>query len=394
MLATLLLLAGGCRADDAGTPSDSVLAAVEQALTRDGSVFHGRLEYSGTFGGQEVRLGQVEVWFDPQLPGARQEWTKDERFEADIPEWELAIITDDAIYVDDGSSTHTVTSLDRRPQELFEACGGSVLSAVLMPTANPFGCLVSWIDAASPSEPTAEYGGRDAFVLEGAAAPAAGGELAMGTLYSDASTQLPIAAEIERPGAVLTIRYETEFSSAASITPGFFDRVAANYFEPIEKLDVIAADVPIYWLDNEFPLDDGALLVLAEVGGDQGPGFAGRLDYRAEGAASIRIGIWRPAEWEAFRLTELGQNWWTADCVRQESIALQDRSAVIYSGYRDYECRDGEPADGFMAVVEFPDAVISVNLPICFTCGPGGASPATLQEVIEGLRIGRPAAGN
>ena len=157
---------------------------------------------------------------------------------------------------------------------------------------------------------------------------------------------------------------------------------------------MIAADVPIYWLDNEFPLDDGALLVLAEVGGDQGPGFAGRLDYRAEGAASIRIGIWRPAEWEAFRLTELGQNWWTADCVRQESIALQDRSAVIYSGYRDYECRDGEPADGFMAVVEFPDAVISVNLPICFTCGPGGASPATLQEVIEGLRIGRPAAGN
>jgi hypothetical protein len=146
------------------------------------------------------------------------------------------------------------------------------------------------------------------------------------------------------------------------------------------ELDDPSLRLPVYWLGRNFdPPGDLPALPLKEALAIQGPAGVGpgnnvKLDYYGGpggSPGSVYIGIWRPSRWRAFLRTRLGRLVWDSPCAHRTRLKLAHGTADVYEGY--YTSRPllsrpcpKRPPDAVIAHVRLPNAVVSVNLPICY----------------------------
>jgi hypothetical protein len=136
-----------------------------------------------------------------------------------------------------------------------------------------------------------------------------------------------------------------------------------------------------------------------------GPGWAAALRY----AGGVWLGVWRPRAFARFKRSRFGRLVWHSPCARSTRLDLGQRRAVIYSGYGP---PNGDPfprpgpirlapgiesgpcperkRDRVLAHVYLEDAVVTVNIPICFFCIAAGRGPynteAGMKAVIRALQ--------
>lgn len=155
--------------------------------------------------------------------------------------------------------------------------------------------------------------------------------------------------------------------------------------------------VPVWWLGSRFE-PGGALpaieLQSAAGGGgdfDTGPGWTGELQYGSDPFESeVTVGIWKPQIWRRSVRRRFGRLVWDSRCTISRSFAVEGGRATVYAGYRvrSNTC-DGRERDSFMAIVRRKHTILTVNMPLCYTCGTGGgpyASFAGVETVARALR--------
>jgi len=152
----------------------------------------------------------------------------------------------------------------------------------------------------------------------------------------------------------------------------------------------------VYWLGETFdpagPLPKRSLLDADHWGGF---GWRARVMY----GGAIDLGLWKPSSWVRFKHSKLGRHFFCGRCVKQRSPRLAGRRAAIFS--TRVECLPGKlPAESiaidgppkpcrsrrpnlFMAAVRVRDTVVSVNVPVCFTCGNTARDP---YNSVRGMR--------
>lgn len=167
---------------------------------------------------------------------------------------------------------------------------------------------------------------------------------------------------------------------------------------PLTKADVDDAEValdrvgahPVYWLGTTWDPGDGDLPQLeireswANPEQGVGPGFAVEIDYvTVEGhGGGLDVGTWSPERWQQFLDGELGQEV-VSRCDRPRVIRLDDRRIEIHGLGGGADCFSGAAA-----YVYFDDAVVTLNMPVCLTCGPKEppwGSPDTLEVAASAL---------
>ena len=132
------------------------------------------------------------------------------------------------------------------------------------------------------------------------------------------------------------------------------------------------------------------------VGRGEGPGWRARIDYGTEPfGGDVQIGLWRPKAWRRLGSSRFGQLIRKDRCTRVRRVPLSPGRARIYAGYVDppARCSERRP-DRFLATVGFRDVVVTVNLPICWTCREKGGpynSLAGMHAVVRALRPRPPA---
>jgi hypothetical protein len=158
-------------------------------------------------------------------------------------------------------------------------------------------------------------------------------------------------------------------------------------------LDAPDIGVPVYWLGPAFApgrglprmeLRDASVL---EPGG--GPGNRVKIDY-----TGLHLDIWERAAWTRFRRTRLGKTVWSWTCTKTTPVEIAGGRAILYAG----DASNPQPPcpaqpDLFLAEVRLRGAVVTVNMPYCYSCTdvpPGGYnSRAGVEAVVRGLRLRR-----
>jgi hypothetical protein len=279
-------------------------------------------------------------------------------------------------------------------------------------------------------------------------------------LHLERDTFLPVAwiSEASQAGETLgefVSEYDNEFVPVDSLALDFFDPASIGFVqEDLEApLDDPTLDVTVYWLGREFAAIDSLpplrLTTSESLRSLGGPGERAMLEYRTvDGAAAVRLQLWRPRDWEAFLDTDLGQLIWDSPCAEEKEMSLEDGRAAIFMTHEPEgpvqpeppqpvappspptastpgvtpipspeltleptqiatpiapptlvavpsptlvppgECPAG-PFDRFLAHVYFEDTVVAVNAPFCLICGQGFGPYDTLggmEAVVEGLR--------
>ncbi len=180
-------------------------------------------------------------------------------------------------------------------------------------------------------------------------------------------------------------------------------------------LDNPDLDVDVWWLGRAFSPKGGLpRLELGDtfgpLGPGGGPGFRAYLDYKG----SVTLGLWQRQEWERFRsgavggdLGRLGRLLTSSACVEQRRLEVAGRDVVLYAAHAPSQsaappsaapsppstvtCASGPP-NRYYAAVDFGSTIVTINLPVCFTCfaQSGVANPyeseAGIKAVVAGLR--------
>ncbi len=405
LLVTIACQATRDREDLSGLTADDVFARLEEALTREGAVFHATMKVA-VADGEAQSFGTNEAWLDMERGVGRGEWPKDPSWSADVTERVTIIIREDVLYLSDGYEAWSSKA---------EQCPG-VKSAVLANLV--FYC--EEIPQASPPQvdAEAEYEGTAAVALvyqESAnGSGQEGGNETITSFYIDRETFLPLAWITEfgapgsdRGGKIIT-RYDYEFVPVDSLPPDFFDPSSIGYVkeDPEAPLDDPNLGVTVYWLGREFspggglpPLALSRTLGVRPPGG--GPGDRAMLEYQpTAGGPTVILQLWRLEDWEQFLETSLGQLWWDSPCVQGKELQLDAGRAVIFMGYEPehelplaepvpiepgeepsptptrrpsptpavIECPVAQDFDRFLAHVYLGDTVVAVNAPLCLSC--------------------------
>jgi hypothetical protein len=165
-------------------------------------------------------------------------------------------------------------------------------------------------------------------------------------------------------------------------------------------LDTPGIGVPVYWLGSSFAPGGGLpaleLTDAAVLGPGGGPGNRVKLDYySASYVGGVHLDIWEPAAWTRFRETRLGKVVWSWACTTATPMAIGGGRTTVYAGHSadpQPPCPAGPP-DIFLAEVHLGGAVLTVNMPYCYTCThtrPGDYnSRAGVEAVVRGLRLRR-----
>lgn len=172
-------------------------------------------------------------------------------------------------------------------------------------------------------------------------------------------------------------------------------------------LDDPSLTLPVYWLGRTFDPPGRLPPVTLRYaftlhGRGSGPGNDVELEY--DGAARhivpVHIALWRPEVWRTFARTRLGRLVWDSPCARRTRVTLRQGAADVYEGYGASKplgrpCPNGPP-DIAIAHAKLPGVVVTVNIPICYTCAETGTQSrdpyntvAGLEAVVRGLRLRR-----
>lgn len=197
------------------------------------------------------------------------------------------------------------------------------------------------------------------------------------------------AARVTRTAILrLARKQQARIATPVPLTPADVDDSAVGLDDP-------NFGVPVLWLGSRFEPGGGlpALELLSSGGGggdfDTGPGWTGELQYGSERyAADIVIGIWKPKIWRESAKRRFGRVVWGSRCALSRSFAVSGGRATIYAGYsvRGDTC-DGRQRDSYMAIVRRKHTVVTVNMPLCYSCLTGGAYSSFdgLETVVRGL---------
>jgi hypothetical protein len=148
---------------------------------------------------------------------------------------------------------------------------------------------------------------------------------------------------------------------------------------------------PILWLGRRFD-PPGALPPLdlelsdAAPNGISGPGYRAHLWYRAAGAGTTIIGIWRPRDFAAFRRTRLGRLVWSSPCTRRRTLQVRGGRAILFAGYRTTPrrpCPSRSP-DRHLAYVARDGVVVSIAWPHCL-CEPNVPADSSAYNSLRGM---------
>lgn len=337
--------------------TDVTLAEVyehmEQAITREGHVFHTRIETVSVqhtfptptpeekaesrniFG--DLSGVWYELWLEPATATGRVEH---HYVSGDGPAVSSRIVTrDEAFRVNEGQSAETSALLCRGSD--------SSLLAQLMMCGN-------YLEESHTRVMSATYDGRDVIALltEGDLPSHDWTSPFTNTLYVDPDTWLPIANEShsEIPESddrsfeleYFTV-YKSEFIPRSSLADDFFQPSALGYVprDPEASLKKKDPGIPVYWLGTEF--DGGGSLPTLQI---QSSGVHADRDPRLprlylvnieygdagdeHGPPIIGMQEWATAEWEAFLAQSRGGNAWDEPGVVSEEIALADGRALLY----------------------------------------------------------------
>jgi hypothetical protein len=151
-----------------------------------------------------------------------------------------------------------------------------------------------------------------------------------------------------------------------------------DYDDSEVTLDNPRLGIDAYWLGRRFT-PGGTLQPLAlkrtegPIGAGEGPGWRVGLEYgppRGFGT-DVTLGLWKPRVWARFVRTRFGRLVWHERCARAERIALPGGHAVLYAAFATAQrrCDSSRPPDRFLAHVYLRRVVVSVNIPICWSCG-------------------------
>lgn len=369
ILGTLSLAA--CRADDppaqlADSPGTAAfLARLEQALTREGYVYHVSAAASASLPGNPPEpIYGSELWIDTTHDNARFEFKSREGMTGDrqIRSVELAVGSD----VYSGSPSDGITKLDARDQGLC-------------PDAIPNPAFV-WLicgpglprDATATVSTGVDYHGTraDALVLsivlhpdpgDHGPTPPSGSPDPMKPLsytfrfFVDANSYLPLGGESDavqegKNYGKSATQLSGEFVSATSLAAGFFDPAALGYVSPQDRqraiLDSFLADGPFFWLGRHFDPGSGLpALDFAEPFDTRGTGAErssiGFSSYSGAGSL-IHVENWSPSGWTSFWERVRGGTPWGSSCAKQTTLDLPAGRATVWLGYR----RDGMAGPG------------------------------------------------
>jgi hypothetical protein len=206
----------------------------------------------------------------------------------------------------------------------------------------------------------------------------------------------PGVAVVWRTGRVLSFVFEAGLAA---------EHGQASALELAERQQArLAAPTPLRPHENddlEVPLDDPRIAGLVHWLGrsHDPPGRLGRLrlgDVTRSGpgwevglgyAGGVWLGVWRPREFARFKRTRFGRLVWHSPCAEATRVGSGQARAVIYRGYGPPR---GDPfpkpgpirlapgiesgpcperrRDRVLAHIHLEDAVVTVNIPICYFC--------------------------
>lgn len=157
----------------------------------------------------------------------------------------------------------------------------------------------------------------------------------------------------------------------------------------------------VYWLGERFD-PPGPLPARPLVDADYwgGPGWRARVIYRG----AIDLGLWKPRRWVRFKNSRLGQHFLCNHCGKQRHRRLSGRRATLFAVRPEClprklppesiaidgppkPCRSHRP-NLFMAAVRIRDTVVSVNVPVCFTCGNTARDPYNSVHGVRAIAAG------
>ena len=160
--------------------------------------------------------------------------------------------------------------------------------------------------------------------------------------------------------------------------------------------------VPVWWLGPEIQLGNGLPFLRLESSAGPldpggGPGYQAKVSYRAStGASEVEIGLWRASQWRAFPRSPLGQVVAELACATHRVLRLKDRTIDILTipagpprpptgnPPKSGLCGPG-PGTVSWAIVHLPDAIATVNMPVCFTCATAANDPGANAALVEAV---------
>jgi hypothetical protein len=336
------------------TPEE-VYGRVAEAIRRPGFVLHSTLRTVGpTDEGGQALFYTEEFWIDAERQALREHFLLDPSRKAyEVAEEGTLIVVGKHIYLPDDPGE----ALRFDVEDFCPGTSDAVVSCFL-------GCGQEFSGIGSPDferapspriETDAQYKGRAAIalLLDTGEHPASGENPATVHIYLDRESFLPLARVVDwyyngdgEPFATYVSEYDHEFISADALSRDFLDPRSIGYGAENEDalLDGIDAEVPVYWLGDEFePEGDLKPLVLTrimtskELSQHSGPvgtyfgGLSGWLIYETpNGVPGVNLLLWRRSEWETFMQTEAGRFLSDASCAQRTEMELDTALAVIY----------------------------------------------------------------
>ena len=361
--ASSFLLAACGSEEEAASPTPTVdlqsltperaYSLLAEAMRRPGLVLHSTLRASvPNSDGEQAPYYTKEFWIDADRQALREHFLLDaSRTGYDMAEEGVCIVVGKHIYMPDDPGE----ALRSDVEDFCPGTSDAVLSQFLE-------CGLEGAGIGSPNfggapapgiDTEAEYKGRGAIaILLGTGEhPPSGENPAKVRIFLDRATFLPLARVVEwydrngDPFATYVSEYEHEFVSADAVEADFLDPESIGYGAENADvlLDEIAAEVPVYWLGEEFePEGDLDPLVLTRVttsselsGSSYWSAFAGlsgALYYETpRGLSGVNLLLWQRGEWEAFMQTEAGRFLSDVSCAERSELDLDAGRAVVYT---------------------------------------------------------------
>ncbi|OAI44517.1 hypothetical protein AYO38_00010 [bacterium SCGC AG-212-C10] len=396
------------------TPEE-FLQRFEEEMSRDGKVLHLRSAAMLFDGSNEEPTWSHEAWFDFSRDRAHVAFTKDQTYEADVPDRLTQIVLGDVVYgfSNDSPTRYTADEAGVRCLRIAPAAVEQLACGLLSGTPPELHASV---------DTSAVYLGQAAIALVFTARSSMDGipptpgpdgnrpppspTFGPGTPQATETTcdvvsrflvardtYLPLAYTSQGCGpntaSGLLTRFAVELVDRAPA--GAFDPEAMGYTAPedeeMQALDNPMFGVPLYWLGREFDPGGGLpTLTLFEVDGNryvpnERPSVM-RLGYVAWplGSADGRVSIemWPPGAWELFQ-SRLGGGFPWAACSATEELQVNGATVRIRSA-RDNAPKS--PAVNAQPITPGADPPpTSTPIPTMATC-PTGLYDVYLAEVV------------
>jgi hypothetical protein len=366
LAAASFLLAACGGEDEAASPTATVdlqgltperaYSLIAEAIRRPGFVLHSTLRTVGpSDDGGQAPYYTKELWIDGERQALREHFLLDPSREAyEVAQEGTYIVVGKHIYIPDDPGE----ALRFDVEDFCPGTSDAIVSQFLECGKEVGGIGSPDFRRAPPPriEAGAQYEGRAAIavMLDTGEHPASGENPAEVRIYLDRESFLPLARVVAwwydgggEPFATYVSEYDHEFIPVDALSRDLLDPRSIGYGAENEDvlLGEIAAEVPVYWLGDEFePGGDLDPLVLtyimtstelSQAWGATGTylgGLSGWLHYDTpNGLSGVNLLLWRRGEWETFMQTEAGRFLSDASCAQRAEVDLDVGRAVIYT---------------------------------------------------------------